>query len=152
MTLADFELARIGIRNRQEVVEVFPFGFPQRFLQGHIDGLAAGRLLVGIFFLGRAVEDAGAAAGAVFRGDLNGELHPANSLPLASALLKVFGAFSRYFGIVGLDADGRVRADQRALAALNANVRFPDGNMHGDVAFFVFGGCRSGICRPRASC
>jgi hypothetical protein len=43
-------------------------------------------------------------------------------------------------GIVDLDSDHGVRADHRALAALNADVGIPHGKFEREISFFPFGG------------
>jgi hypothetical protein len=54
---------------------------------------------------------------------------------------RIFGQFSRE----DLGADGRMRANENALAALRAQVGFEHRNLQGQIALFVFGGAE----RPR---
>ena len=54
--------------------------------------------------------------------------------------LKVVGSLIQELLVVDLVADDGVRADEDALAALDAQVRFPDRDFQGDVALFPFGG------------
>ena len=83
--------------------------------------------------LGRADVDAQAAAGAIVGRDLEREL-PARDTPCPaqSVDLKPAGAPAERRGIVDLHADRGVRADQRAQAALDADLRVPDGDVLGD--------------------
>ena len=67
---------------------VFTLAHADRLLQGHIDRLAAGLYFVGILFLGRADLHACAAAGAIFRSNLHGELHAGKFLALCVGALE----------------------------------------------------------------
>ena len=57
-----------------------------------------------------------------------------------SSDLKVAGAPARRVGLVDLGADGRVRADEHALVALDADRRVPDRDLGGEVALLPLRG------------
>ena len=96
--------------------------------------------------------DAEAAAGAVVRGDLVGDLMPAGkSLPLIWTCWKLGRRAGQAVRRIDLGADGGMGADQGALAALGAEVLLPQGQFQGDVALLVAGGARWARCRRRAS-
>ncbi len=111
---------------------VFPVGFLR--LLG-VEGLHGERLL-----LGRADGYAVFAAGAVQNGDLHAVLE---ALELrAERGLGLEGRGRVLEGFLGgqVRTDGGVRADQRAVAALDALGDVPLGNLHGDAALLVLGG------------
>ncbi len=98
--------------------------------------------MVGIFLaLGRAIVDAGAAAGAIFRGDLQGVFHPFKFGQLAVRRFKGGRSTLQQFAIISLHANGGVRADKGADAALDAERFVPDRDIHSDVALLVLRGC-----------
>src|SRR4030095_16372356 len=81
--------------------------------------------------MGRADLHADPAAGAVVGGDLDGELHPGQVA--GTEILgcnPVRGTLQRLGG-EHLGADGRVWADDGALAAVDADRRVPDGDLSG---------------------
>ena len=106
-------------------------------LRRHVDGLVPRVRLV----LGRADLDAEVAAGAVLGRHLDRVL-PAleRRRPGSRSALKVAGAPARALGVVDLGADGGVRADERALVALDADLRVPDRDLDGEVALLPLRG------------
>ena len=102
----------------------------------HVDGLAAHSALV----LGRADFNAEAATGAVLHGDLDGVLLIGQLAPARVAHQETLGR-TREVGLTShLGAYDRVGANQHALAALDADVRVPDGHFLCDVALLPLGG------------
>jgi hypothetical protein len=102
--------------------------------------------VAGVFLaLGRAVVNAGAAAGAVFRGDLDGVLHTLEFGQFAFGRFEGLGCTLEQFAVVGLHADDGMRTDKGADAALDADCFVPDRDVDGDVALLVLrGGGREG--------
>ena len=118
------------------MVPVLLFGLQELGLRAHVDGFQARLGLVP----GRADVHAQSAAGAILGSDLDGVSQP---LPLGEAGCGGGeGSGSPFQGgrLVGLAPDRRVRADQDALAALNADARIPRGNLKGEVALLPLGG------------
>ena len=64
---------------------------------------------------------------------------PAHSLSRASQDLNVAGRAFQFLAVVHLDADHGVRADHGALAALDADLRVPCGNLERQVALLPLG-------------
>ena len=96
-------------------------------------------------FLGlyRAVVGAEAAAGAVFGSDLYREGFAGEVFPFRVGVLEGLGGVLKELLVVDLGAYRRVRADEDALTALDAEVRIPDGDVYRDVALLRRrGGCR----------
>ena len=90
--------------------------------------------------LGRAGGNADAAAGAVFRRHLPDELLAGKFLALIGGRLKAGRRVLQFFFGSDLHADNAVRADERALAALDADGRIPNRNFGRDAAFFILSG------------
>ena len=130
-----FEFLDIWGRDRHEEVPVLGFGFTQSGLRGHVDGFALG---VGLVF-GRAGFDAQTAAGAVLRGNLNGELVAGEFLEFGIDRFEGFRSILQIARIVNFFANDRVRADRGAFSALDTQVGFPHWDLEGNVAFFPFG-------------
>ena len=103
---------------------------------GHVDGLVA-HLGLG---LGRADLDADAAAGAVVGSHLDGDVVVEQRLGLVGDAAEAVGGAGEGLRRVDLHADGGVRADDRALAALDADLGVPDGDLAGDGPLFELGG------------
>ena len=101
----------------------------------HVQGF-----LFRVFFVfGGAVKYAGAAAGAVFHRYLYGEFLAGN-IAFAVGRFEGFGRIFQRVGIIGFNADSRVRAHQGAETALDAGVRVPFGYHNGNIAFFILRG------------
>ncbi len=81
-----------------------------------------------------------AAPGAVVRGDLDGDPQTGEVLLLRGAGLEGGGGVGEQRRVERGHPDRGVRADQRALAAVDAQVRVPDGQFVGDAALLVAGG------------
>ena len=81
-----------------------------------------------------------AAAGAVLGSHLDGVGHAGEFLELRVHVLEGCGGLLQEFLVVDLVADDGMRADEDALAALDAQVGFPDRDLEGDVALFPLGG------------
>ena len=94
---------------------------------------------IGLIF-GRAGFHAQGAAGAIFRGNLDGVLHAGEFLELGISGLEGLRAPSPAARIVHLCADDRMRANKGAFAALDAQVGFPDRDFERDIALFPLGG------------
>ncbi len=111
---------------------VVGFGLNLGFGGLHNQGLALGRTYIGTV----------AAAGTVKGGHLNPELQVFKSL--AHGIFGLEGVrLSLDFGLIQQKgSDGGMRADKRALSALNTPVDLPFGKLWGDTAFFVCGGAR----------
>ena len=101
----------------------------------HVDGFAFG---VGLVF-GRAGFDAQTAAGAVLRGNLNGELVAGEFLEFGIDRFEGFRSILQIARNVNFFANNRVRADRGAFGALDTQVGFPHRDFEGNVAFFPFG-------------
>src|SRR5690606_1089437 len=104
----------------------------------HVDRLAVGLLAAFVLRVRRAGLHTHAAAGAVFGRYLERVLH---AFPGAALGFHRLPAFRRAavgkLGAVDLHADRGVRADKRALVALDADRRIPDGDLGRDVALLV---------------
>lgn len=88
---------------------------------------------------GGALRDADAAAGAVVGIDLDAHFGTGGNFfafPVASG--EAGGCIGSSFGQEGLDADGCVRARNRAEGATDTSVWIPDGDFASDTAFFPF--------------
>ena len=96
-------------------------------------------VFVGFAFY-RTVVDAGATAGAVFDGNLQGELSITHVLATCRAGFEGLRRAGKILIVIDLHADRSVRADERTDAALDAEVFVPDRSFYGDVAFFIHGG------------
>ena len=101
--------------------------------------LMALRLRVGLV-LARADVDAGSAAGAVLGRHLDGPLQAGVVLAPGVHRLEGRGRSREECRVVDLGADGGVRAVEGALAALDAEVGLPHGDLEGDVALLPLGG------------
>ena len=115
----------------------------------HVDGLVADLGLA----LGRADVDAHAAAGAVVGRDLDGE--PVVGQVVRAELpcyMKPAGAPATACGREDLHADRGVRADDGALAAVDADVGIPDRDLLGDGPLLVLvrAGRERAVDRQRA--
>src|SRR6185369_6452642 len=85
------------------------------------------------------------AAGAVFRGDLQGVFHALEFGQFAVGGFEGLGCAFQQFSVIGLHADSGVRADEGADAALDAELFVPDRDVDSDVALLVLrGGGREG--------
>ena len=125
-----------GSGKRDEEFPVSAFRFTQRRLGSHVDRLAFGIGLV----LGGTDFNTQPTARAIFRGNLDGELHSGEFLELGIQGLKGRRSFRKELGIVHLLADDCMRADERAFTALDAQVGFPDRDLEGNIALFPAGG------------
>lgn len=88
---------------------------------------------------GGALRDADAAAGAVVGIDLDAHFGSSGNFfafPIARG--EAGGCIGRGFGQEGLDADGGVRARNRAEGATDTSVWIPNGDFASDTAFFPF--------------
>ena len=130
------QLRTVNLGQRKEEVPVGTLGFTQRNLLGHIDGLLARIGLV----LGRANTDAKRATRAIFRCDGERVELIFLALPLRRDALEGCRSLVCQFRREDLGADHTVRANHRALAALDADVFIPDWNEGCNVALFVLRG------------
>ena len=112
------EPVSVGLGDVEEEVPVRAFGFAERHLGAHRERTRAA-LFLGLH---RAVVGAEAAAGAVLGSDLNREGFAGEVLPLRVGVLEGLGGFLKEFLVVDLGAYRGVRADEHALAALDAEV------------------------------
>ena len=133
---SDLDRAAVEFGDFEEEVPVVALGNAQRRLRRHVEGLETRLLLV----LDRADVDADAAAGAVFGRDLDGILEAGPLFVARRGGLERGGSAFQLLRIVDLDADHRVRTNHGALAALDADVRVPDGNFEREIALLPLGG------------
>ena len=125
----DLQLRPVGLGEVEEELEVLALGLAERHLRGHVEGLVPRVPLV----LGGADDRAEVAARAVLGGDLDRVLHPLElGGPVVDRLVGRRGRREER-GLEDLGADRRVRADHRALVALDAELLVPDRDLEGDV-------------------
>ncbi len=125
----DLQLRPVDFRKVEEELEVLTLGRTQRRLGDHVEGLVPRVSLV----LGGADDRAEVAARAVFRGDLDRVLPPLElGGPIVHRLERRRGLLEQC-RIVDLGTDCRVRADHRALVALDAETLVPRRDLDGDV-------------------
>src|SRR4051812_24012970 len=85
------------------------------------------------------------ATGAIFRSHLQEISQVLAAFPACSGRLQTFGRTDQLFRLDQLGAKGRVRTDGHALAALNAEVLIPNGDLQREVALLPFrSACRVG--------
>ena len=89
----------------------------------------------------RADSDTEAAAGAIFRSNLQRVLQLGELAPLGNRSLEAFGRVIEC-AVVNLGANDRVRANHDALAALDTKLLIPHRNFEGDVALLPLGRSR----------
>ena len=130
------ELVSVGLGDVEEEVPVRALGFAERHLGLHRERTRAA-LFLGLY---RAVVGAEAAAGAVFGSDLYREGFAGEVFPFRVCVLEGLGGVLKELLVVDLGAYRRVRADEDALTALDAEVRIPDGDVYRDVALLVLRG------------
>ncbi len=127
----------VHVGDLHEEVPVLVLALAQGRLGSHVQGLASGLCLV----LGRADFHAQRAARAVLGCYLDGVGHALREfLELGRHALEGRGCAGQQLLVVDLLADDGVRADHDALAALDAQVGFPNRDFQGDVAFFPLRG------------
>ena len=141
------QLGAVEFRQREEELEILPFLFAQRRLRPHFQRLVA-------VDLGnrRADVHAQGAAGAVFRRDLVADVHAL--LEFLALDLDVLEGGRRVLGQIGrkhLGADGGVRADERALAAIDAQLFIPHRDFLRQIALVPHARCRWARCRRWAA-
>ena len=133
---ADLDFAAVEFRDLQEEFPVVALGLAQGRLWSHIQRLQPRFLLV----LDGTDVHADSAAGAVFRRHLDAVLEACPFLIAHLGGLESRGRSVQFLRIEHLDANHRVRADHRALAALDADLRVPYRDFKSQVAFLPFGG------------
>ena len=121
---------------RLEKAPVLRFGLAQRGLHLHVDGLVFGFALT---FDG-AYLDAEATTGAVLRGHLQRVEFLLHAAPFGFGALEGGGSIGQQRMIVYFGADDGVRANQNALAALDAEFFIPDRDHLGDIALLPLRG------------
>ena len=122
---------------------VLPFRLAERRLERHVDGLAArGRPCLCPGRSPRRRRSRCSPRAPPGRSTSGRRI----SLPLASHRLEGGRGAGEQGRVVDLGADGGVRAVERALAALDADVRIPHRDLEGDVALLPLGG----VGRPDA--
>ncbi len=115
---------------REAVLGVFRLDY---IVQGfHLQGL----------LLGRADIDAVAAAGAVQGRGLDQVAEPGQGLASAFQSPQGFRGTGQVLFPGQVGPDGGMRADEGALVAHDAVLRYPDRNLDGDPPFFIAGGAR----------
>ena len=129
------EIAPGHLGQLQEEVPVAAGLLAQGPLRRHVDRLAFGLAAVA----GRAHLDAQRAAGAVFRGHLEGEGLAGEGRVAGGGGAEALRGCGKDLGGAHLGADHRMGAHQHALAALHAQVCFPHGHLGGDVALLPTG-------------
>src|SRR3954470_23561080 len=88
--------------------------------------------------LGRADVDAQVAAGAVFRSYLDGEGLALEFEALVGGRFERGGRAGEVGRVIDLGADRRMRTDEDALVALDADLGVPDRDLDGDVPLLPF--------------
>ena len=126
----------------EEECEVRPLDRGVLRLRQHVDGLV---LRVRLVLAGTDVH-AQVAAGAVLGRHLDRVRHSLVVSPLIVNRLEGTWSTGEGFLAIHLGPDRRVRADERALVALDAELRIPDRDLQGDVAPLPL----RGPGRPRA--
>src|SRR6202140_2587041 len=130
------QAAAVEFGDGQKELPVFALGLAKRSLRNHVDGFVFCLTLA----LGRANLDAQGATGAVFGRDLEGVSQILEFAPARLFGLERLRSVREQRGIVNLGADHRVRADEHALTALDAELLVPDGDFLSDVSLLPFGG------------
>ena len=126
-----------AVRRRQalEELDVLALRFQQRFTLVEVDrlvhGISAAR--------DRACFDAQPAAGAVLDVDLQRVAGVRKARTGERSRSEALGRALEPGWVVVARTDHAVRADEAAVAALDAQIGIPDGNLVGDVAFLVAG-------------
>jgi len=133
--LGDLDLPAVKLRQFEEEFVVVALAETDGRLRAHIDRLEPGLGLV----LGRADLDAQAAAGAIFRGDLQGPFHAFPFRSPGVCALKGRRRALQMLGVVNLHADAGVRADYHALAALDAGFLIPNRDFQSQIPFLIAG-------------
>ena len=116
----------------QEVFPIEAFGLAQRVLRLHIDGL----MFYFGFALRRANLHAQFATGAIFRRHLERVTEGLKLAPTGFGGLKGCWFVAEQSRVIHLRANHGVRANQHALATLDAQILVPYGNFLGDIALF----------------
>ena len=130
---AEVDPGAVGDRQRLEERDVLPLGGEQRLARGEVDRLAPG-------FAGRehrAGLDAQRAAGAVLDVDLQGVARVGQAAGVQRCRAERLGRPGQRRLVVVRGPDHAVRADEAAVAALDAQVGVPVRDQIGDVALLV---------------
>ena len=133
------DLGAVEFREIDEEVPALAFLNLDGFLRHHVDGLLG--------FVGLVLTDTGlrtdAATCTVVAGHGNREHRLVGTFELEAlgrGELEAFRSVLHGSFVHNLHADGCMRADHGALAALHASVRIPGRDVEGEVALFVLGG------------
>src|ERR1044071_4799973 len=104
------------------------------------------------FIPGRTNFDTQTTAGAIFYGNLDSVELVGKLAPLRWHVPESFGSVAESAFFINLRANGRMRANHDALAALNAQVSFPNGHFKSDVSLLPLGRAytESAVNRKRA--
>ena len=134
-----FLLGAVEFREVDEEVPALAFLNLDGFLRHHVDGLLG--------FVGLVLTDTGlrtnAATRTVVAGHGNRKYRLVGTFELEAlgrSELEAFRSVLHGSFVHNLHADGCMRADHSALAALHASVRIPGRDVEGEVALFVLGG------------
>ena len=121
---------------RQALVkrDISPLGVQIGRLFGDIDRTLSGRAV-----LDRTDLMAKAASGAILEIDLQRKFGLGETAGVDRGRLKTVRSGSQIVAMIEFRADHAVRAYKTAVAALNARVRFPDGDTIRYISFFPFG-------------
>ena len=122
----------VKLGQAHEKVPVDAFCLTQRRLHFHVDGFVLDFALA----LGRADFHTQPAAGAVFRRDLQRVTQRFIFTPAGFRGLERGRGLGQVRRVIHLGANCSVRANQHALAALDAQFRIPNGNLLRKVALF----------------
>ena len=138
----------VDLRQRQEEVPVGALALDVVGLRQRVERLVVLELLVA----GGAGLDADPAAGAVVGRDLDRHRHPGQVLRAPLLRAEARGRADELGRVVDLHPDRRVRADERALGAVDAELLVPDRQLVGEVPLLEVGGAeREGaVGRQRA--
>ena len=112
-------------------------------LQDLLLGHHVQRLVAGVALVPRRADiGTEAAAGAVVGRHLVGDVEPLELLAPHGAVAETLGCILELLLGEDLGADGRVGTDEGTLAALDAQIRIPAGQLQGDGALFPGGGAQ----------
>src|SRR6516165_8270814 len=122
----------VKFRDGQKELPVLPFGLAKRSLRGHVDGFVFCFALV----LRRTYLNAESTTCAVFWRNLQGVSQILKFAPARFLALERLWSIRKQRGVINFCANHRMRADQYALAALDAQLFVPNGDFLCDVSLF----------------
>ena len=141
------EAVAIELRQRQEEVPVLRLGVAKRRLRQHVDRLVPHLALA----LRRANLHAQAASGAILGRYLQRVTHRLEAAPSRRRRLERRGRIAEETRLVNFRANHRMRADQHAFPALDAQLLIPDRESPARCCASPISPCRSEKCRRAAA-